>query len=78
MVERPCWQRDWPDVSRGWLKGLYMWVCINCGNRLDAVIAANRAQQAERTERIRHDVLWQECKRQLRLLQEEVAYESTA
>lgn len=69
MVERPCWERDWRHVSSGWGKGFSMWVCLNCGNRLDRTIAMNQAQQAQASTFLKHELIWTECKRQLALLE---------
>jgi len=69
MIERPCWERDSRQVSHEWPKGLYMWVCMNCGNRLDRTIAINQAQQAAESTYLKHARIWTECKRKLALLE---------
>jgi hypothetical protein len=61
MVERPCWERDWPQVSYRWPKGLYMWCCLICGDRVDATIEANRSfQRYEPPPKTRYARIWQD------------------
>ena len=61
MVERPCWQRDWRQVSSRWPMGLYMWCCLICGDRVDATIEANRScQRDEPLPQTRHARIWQD------------------
>jgi hypothetical protein len=60
MVERPCWQRDWRDVSGRWPRGLYMWCCANCGHRSDSTIEANRAWQCQAMPPSRHERIWRQ------------------
>lgn len=56
MVERPCWERDWRHVASRMTRGIYLWVCLNCGDCLDEVIAFNRQrpvdEAAERKKRV--------------------------
>lgn len=45
MVERPCYPRL--SVPGGGNRSLYLWCCVNCGNRIDETIAFHQAQQRE-------------------------------
>lgn len=63
MVERPVWERDWRHVSGRWPKGLYMWVCVNCGDRVDAVIAFNRRVWPGEMRTRRHARHWDKIQR---------------
>lgn len=57
MIERPCWERNWRQVSSRWTQWPYMWACMNCGERLDSIIAFNR-RHGPAMMSMRHAVHW--------------------
>jgi len=72
MIEQACWERDWRHVSSRWPKGLYIWACLNCGDRLDSTIAFNRQHGPEMTSK-RHAHHWRAIRALVAAQRQEVA-----
>lgn len=50
-----------------------MWVCVNCGNYVDAVIAFNRRAGHAEAPRRRHERHWQKIQQLMEAQRREVA-----